>query len=191
MTTTATTHDTISAIVDTWKIERVYSPVPSSARSRSAGSPATVTSVPVSIGNAVLVYAKLAARKRSKPCSILIAIISTAMIASSTSRPSDEDQRAERDLVQADVEQPHAQRTSSRAPAGSTARRRGRCASRGSRSDTASTISTASASERTNSLTERCTARGCSATCGELDADRQRLLRCARSRASSVVRRAR
>jgi hypothetical protein len=45
-------------------------------------------SVPVSIGNAVAVYACVAARKRSQPCSSFSAIISTAMIASSTSRPS-------------------------------------------------------------------------------------------------------
>src|SRR5690606_11094430 len=41
-----------------------------------------------SIGKAVLDQTKPAARKRSKPCAMLIAIISTAMIASSTSRPS-------------------------------------------------------------------------------------------------------
>jgi hypothetical protein len=39
----------------------------------------------------------------------LIAIISTAMIASSTSSPQRQDQRAERDLVQPDVEHPHEQ----------------------------------------------------------------------------------
>src|SRR5690606_5142481 len=50
--------------------------------------PAAVIRVPVSMGNAVLVQAKLAAFMRSKPCSILIAIISTAMMASSTIRPS-------------------------------------------------------------------------------------------------------
>lgn len=44
--------------------------------------------MPVSIGNAVLVYANAAARARMKPCSSFTAIISTAMIASSTSRPS-------------------------------------------------------------------------------------------------------
>ena len=48
-----------------------------------------LTRVPVSIGNAVDSQAKLAAFNREKPCSILIAIISTAMIASSTIRPSD------------------------------------------------------------------------------------------------------
>jgi len=51
--------------------------------------PAAVISVPVSIGNAVDLYAKLAALTRSQPCSIFDAIISTAIIASSTSRPND------------------------------------------------------------------------------------------------------
>src|SRR5215510_13197758 len=50
--------------------------------------PAAVTRVPVSIGNAVEVQAKVAARARSQPCSIFTTIISMAMIASSTSRPS-------------------------------------------------------------------------------------------------------
>ena len=50
--------------------------------------PAAVTSVPVSIGNAVEVQAKEAARSRSHPCSSFTTIISVAMMASSTSRPS-------------------------------------------------------------------------------------------------------
>ena len=54
----------MSAIADTWKIDRVYSPVPLFAVAIGR-KPATVTSVPVSIGNAVDVYAKLAARNRS------------------------------------------------------------------------------------------------------------------------------
>ena len=45
-------------------------------------------SVPVSIGNAVESQANDAAFSRSNPCSIFTIIISTAMIASSTSRPS-------------------------------------------------------------------------------------------------------
>src|SRR5579872_1741003 len=48
----------------------------------------TVTSVPVSIGKAVDSHAKDAARMRSQPCSILTTIISTAIMASSTRRPS-------------------------------------------------------------------------------------------------------
>src|ERR1700738_21996 len=51
-------------------------------------NPAAVTSVPVSIGNAVDVQAKVAARARSHPCSIFTTIISIAMMASSTSKPS-------------------------------------------------------------------------------------------------------
>ena len=87
MNTTATIQLSSSAIVTTWKIERVYSPVPDCAVAIGR-KPAAVTSVPVNIGNAVLEYAKLAALRRSRPCSIFTAIISTAMMASSTSRPS-------------------------------------------------------------------------------------------------------
>ncbi|KAF1056043.1 MAG: hypothetical protein GAK41_00215 [Burkholderia gladioli] len=47
-------HEAISAIADTSKIERVYSPVLDCA-SAIGRKPDTVTSVPVSIGNAVLV----------------------------------------------------------------------------------------------------------------------------------------
>jgi len=48
----------------TWKIDRVYSPVPDCAVAMGR-NPAAVISVPVSIGKAVLVQAKLAALKRS------------------------------------------------------------------------------------------------------------------------------
>ena len=44
----------MSAMADTWKIERVYSPVLDLA-SAIGRKPATVTSVPVSMGKAVLV----------------------------------------------------------------------------------------------------------------------------------------
>src|SRR5581483_1146747 len=74
-------------MADTSKMERVYSPVLDLA-SAMGRKPDTVTSVPVSIGNAVLVYANAAARVRLHPCSSFTAIISTAMIASSTSSPS-------------------------------------------------------------------------------------------------------
>src|SRR3984893_4675328 len=50
--------------------------------------PAAVTSVPVSIGKAVEVQAKVAARLRSHPCSIFTTIISMVMMASSTRSPS-------------------------------------------------------------------------------------------------------
>ena len=52
MNTTAATQDRISEIVTTWKIERVYSPVLEAAVAMGR-KPAAVTSVPVSIGNAV------------------------------------------------------------------------------------------------------------------------------------------
>ena len=87
MNTTAAIHDSNNAIVTTSKIERVYSPVADAAVAIGR-KPAAVTNVPVSIGNAVLSQANAAARSLSKPCSIFTAIISTAMIASSTSKPS-------------------------------------------------------------------------------------------------------
>ncbi|GAB1406226.1 hypothetical protein MASR1M8_01450 [Thermomonas brevis] len=87
MNSTAANHDTTSAMATTWNSERVYSPVDDAAVAIGR-KPAAVTRVPVSIGKAVLSHANAAAFSRLKPCSILIAIISTAMIASSTSRPS-------------------------------------------------------------------------------------------------------
>ena len=51
---TAANQDSKSAIADTSKIERVYSPVADFARAIGR-KPDTVTSVPVSMGNAVLV----------------------------------------------------------------------------------------------------------------------------------------
>src|SRR5487761_1928993 len=49
---------------------------------------AAVIKVPVSMGNAVDVYAKVAALNLSQPCSIFTTIISTAIMASSTNNPS-------------------------------------------------------------------------------------------------------
>jgi hypothetical protein len=49
---TATTHDAISAMATTAKIEKVYSPAALCAKPMGT-NPATVTSVPVSIGKAV------------------------------------------------------------------------------------------------------------------------------------------
>jgi hypothetical protein len=54
--TTAATHEASNAMVTTWKIERVYSPVLDCAVAIGR-KPAAVISVPVSIGNAVLVQA--------------------------------------------------------------------------------------------------------------------------------------
>ena len=87
MNITATNHDAISATINTQKIEPVYSPTPELAKP-TGRKPAAVTSVPVSIGKAVDSQAKVAALMRLKPCSIFTIIISTAMIASSTRRPS-------------------------------------------------------------------------------------------------------
>lgn len=53
MTMTAASQDNNSAMADTSKMERVYSPVPDFA-SAIGRKPDTVTSVPVSMGNAVL-----------------------------------------------------------------------------------------------------------------------------------------
>ena len=52
MNTTATTHETSSAMVTTAKIEKVYSPAPDLAKPTGV-KPAAVISVPVSIGKAV------------------------------------------------------------------------------------------------------------------------------------------
>ena len=71
MNSTAATHDTSNASVTTWNSERVYSPVLESAVAIGR-NPAAVTSVPVSIGNAVVSYANAAARMREKPCSISV-----------------------------------------------------------------------------------------------------------------------
>ena len=87
MNSTATNHDAASAMPTTQKMPPVYSPTAELARPIGM-KPAAVTSVPVSIGNAVEVQAKDAARSRSQPCSSFTTIISVAMIASSTRSPS-------------------------------------------------------------------------------------------------------
>ena len=87
MNSTATNQDAISARPTTQKMPPAYSPVLELAKP-TGRKPAAVTSVPVSIGNAVEVQAKVAALARSKPCSIFTTIISIAMMASSTSSPS-------------------------------------------------------------------------------------------------------
>ena len=87
MNTTATNQDAISASPTTQKMPPAYSPVLELAKP-TGRKPAAVTSVPVSIGNAVEVQAKVAALARSKPCSIFTTIISIAMMASSTRSPS-------------------------------------------------------------------------------------------------------
>ena len=87
MKITATNQDATSAIATIQKMPPAYSPTAELAKPIGR-KPAAVTSVPVSIGNAVDSQAKDAARTRSQPCSIFTTIISTAMMASSTSRPS-------------------------------------------------------------------------------------------------------
>ena len=87
MNTTATNHEATRAIATTQKMPPAYSPTDELAKPIGR-NPAAVTSVPVSIGKAVESQANDAARTRSQPCSIFTTIISTAMMASSTSRPS-------------------------------------------------------------------------------------------------------
>ena len=85
---TATTHDTKSAKPTTQKMLPVYSPTPDLAKPIGT-KPAIVTKVPNNIGAAVADQAKLAALMRSRPCSIFTIIISMAIMASSTSKPSE------------------------------------------------------------------------------------------------------
>ncbi len=87
MNSTATNQDATSAMPTTQKMPPAYSPVAELA-SPIGMKPAAVTSVPVSMGNAVEVQANEAARSRSQPCSSFTTMVSVAMMASSTSRPS-------------------------------------------------------------------------------------------------------
>ena len=87
MNITATNHDATSAIATTQKMPPAYSPTDELAKPIGR-KPAAVTSVPVSIGKAVDSQANDGRPARSQPCSIFTTIISTAMMASSTSRPS-------------------------------------------------------------------------------------------------------
>src|SRR6202453_3866863 len=87
MNPTATTHDATSAMATTQKIPPAYSPTEELAKPMGR-KPTAVMRVPVNIGKAVDSQANDAARTRSQPCSIFTTIISTAMMASSTRRPS-------------------------------------------------------------------------------------------------------
>ena len=80
--------ETRSEIETTQKMPLVYSPVEDCAMP-TGKNPAAVTSVPVSMGKAVVSQAKAAAFTLSQPCSIFTTIISTAMIASSTRSPNE------------------------------------------------------------------------------------------------------
>ncbi len=64
MNTTATIHETMRASPTTQKIPPAYSPAVDLAKP-TGRKPAAVTSVPVSIGNAVEDHANVAARNRS------------------------------------------------------------------------------------------------------------------------------
>ena len=86
MKRTATIHEQINVIPTTQKIPPAYSPEVERAKP-TGRKPATVIRVPENIGKAVLVQANVAASSRLHPCSIFTAIISTAMIASSTKSP--------------------------------------------------------------------------------------------------------
>src|SRR5260370_40899157 len=84
---TATNHDATSEIATTQKMPPAYSPTEELAKP-IGGKPAAVTSVPVSIGNAVDSHPNDAARSRLQPSSIFTTISSTAMLAAATTRPS-------------------------------------------------------------------------------------------------------
>ena len=84
---TATNHEATSATAITANSEKQYWPVLLSAKPIGR-KPRTVTSVPVSMGKAVEVKAKVAALIFSMPSSIFEIIISMVIIASSTRSPS-------------------------------------------------------------------------------------------------------
>src|SRR6202020_1913700 len=82
---TATNQETMSAIVTTAKIEKVYSPA--ALRAKPIGTkPAMVTKVPVSIGSASVLYAKDAASSLLSPWARRVVITSIVVMALSTSR---------------------------------------------------------------------------------------------------------
>ena len=171
--TTAANHDSTSASAVTAKMPKVYSPTVERA-SPTGKKPVAVMSVPVSIGMAVELYAKVAASILEKPSSSLRTIISTAMIASSTSRPSA--------MISAPSEilcRPMSKMFMNRNVTASTSgivkptTRPGHTSMRSfglvcrpsERKLTASTITTASISTCTNSPTEFCTDFGWFCTC--------------------------
>ena len=108
MKITATNQETTSAIATTQKMPPAYSATAEAAKPTGM-KPAAVTSVPVSIGKAVMSQAAAAALIRSQPCSIFTTIISMAMIASSTSSPSAMISAPERDAVEVDPHHRHHQ----------------------------------------------------------------------------------
>ena len=83
----ATTHEHSRAISTTANREKQYSPALDAAKPTGI-NPAIITRVPVSIGNAVVVNARVAACRRESPASRRETMVSTVIMASSTSRPS-------------------------------------------------------------------------------------------------------
>jgi len=160
---TATNHDATSAIATTQKMPPAYSPTPELAKPIGR-KPTAVTSVPVSIGNAVDSQAKDAAFTRSQPCSIFTTIISTAMMASSTSSPSAMISAPRvmrcRSMPIAFMTMKTIASTSGTDSATTTPVRQPRA-----RKETNSTMASASTKERTNSPTACSTTFGWSAIC--------------------------
>ena len=110
MTTTATTHDTSSAIADTSKIERVYSPVPHlRGRDRQEAGDGDERA-----GEHRQRGARVGEARRAEAVEALLHLDRHHLDRDDRvvdEQPQRQDQRAERDLVQADVEQPHARGT--------------------------------------------------------------------------------
>ena len=83
----ATTHEHSRAMSTTANREKQYSPALDAANPTGI-NPAIITRVPVSIGNAVVLKARVAACRRESPASRPETMVSTVIMASSTSRPS-------------------------------------------------------------------------------------------------------
>ena len=85
MKRTATNHDATTAMLTTAKIENVYSPAPLCANPIGT-KPAMVTKDPVSIGNANVLYANVAASSFGSPSARRAVMASIVLMASSTSK---------------------------------------------------------------------------------------------------------
>ncbi len=158
----ATTHEFRSAISTTANSEKQYSPALDEAKPTGI-NPAIMTSVPVNIGNAVVWKAYVAACRRVSPASSRDTMVSTAIMASSTSSPSA--------TIRAPREMRCRPMPASSIPAKVNASTSGIAAATTSPAlnpsetkETASTISTASTSTRTNPLTAPLTTADWSAT---------------------------
>ncbi|SXE52611.1 Uncharacterised protein [Klebsiella variicola] len=159
---TATTHEHSSEISTTANRVKQYSPALEDANPTGM-NPAIITRVPVSIGNAVVLKALVAACRRESPASRRETITSMVIMASSTSSP--------RAMISAPSEMrcrpmPHSSITvkvmaSTSGMAAATTRPARRPSDT---NDTASTMTTASASTRTKPLTAWLTTADWSAT---------------------------